>query len=90
MNSFAFMGFAFFANGRDMLVRAVRLLGAWEAQCNTTGYHLEVPERPDYERNLASLPRQLDKSAFDAAWAEGAALTFEQAIELALNDRLRL
>jgi hypothetical protein len=43
-------------------------------------------ERPDYERNLASLRTQLDESTFEAAWAEGAALTLDQAVELAMGD----
>jgi len=84
--SLLFMGFAFLANARGQPLRAVRLLGAWESLCKATGYHIEGPERPDYESNLASLRAQLDESTFEAAWAEGAALTLEQAVELALSD----
>jgi non-specific serine/threonine protein kinase len=84
--SLLFMGFAFLANARGQPLRAVRLLGAWEALCKSTGYHIEGPERPDYESNLASLRAQLDESTFEAAWAEGAALTLEQAVEFALSD----
>jgi predicted ATPase len=84
--SLLFMAFAFLANARSQPLRAVRLLGAWESLCKTTGYQIEGPERPDYESNLASLRAQLDESTFETAWAEGAALTLEQAIELALSD----
>ena len=86
MNSLAFIGFAFLANARSEPLRAVRLLGAWEAQCKTTGYHLEGPERPDYERNLASLRAQLSEAEFDEAWSEGLAMDLEQAIAFALKE----
>jgi predicted ATPase/DNA-binding CsgD family transcriptional regulator len=81
-----FMGFAFLANARGQPLRAVRLLGVWETICKATGYHIEGMERPDYERNLASLRTQLDESTFETAWAEGAALTLDQAVELAMGD----
>jgi tetratricopeptide (TPR) repeat protein len=84
--SVLFMGFAFSANARGMPLRAVRLLGALDSICKSTGYHIEGPERPEYESNLASLRAQLDESTFESAWGEGAALTLEQAVELALGD----
>jgi len=84
--SLLLMGFASLAIARGQPLRAVRLLGAFESLCKVTGYHIEGPERPNYESNLTSLRAQLDESAFESAWAEGAALTLEQAIELALSD----
>jgi predicted ATPase/serine/threonine protein kinase len=83
--SLVFMGFAFLANARSQPLHAIRLLGAWESLCNTSGYHIEAPERREYESNLASLHAQLDESTFKSAWAEGAMLTLEQAVELALK-----
>ena len=85
-NSVLFMDFAFLANARGKPLRAVRLLGAWDTQSKEIGYHIEGIERPDYDRNLASLRAQLDESTFEKAWAEGVALTLEQAVELALSD----
>jgi len=84
--SLLFMGFAFLANARGQPLRAVRLLGAWEALCKITSYQIEGPERPDYENNLASLRAQLDVAAFEAAWAAGQAMTKEQAIAYALEE----
>jgi tetratricopeptide (TPR) repeat protein len=84
--SVMFMDFAFLAHARYQSLRAVRLLGAWESLCKNTGYRIEGIERPDYDRILASLRAQLDESTFESAWAEGAALTLEQAVELALSD----
>ncbi len=37
------------------------------------------------ERNLAVARAQLDAAAWDAAWAEGKAMTLEQAIAYALK-----
>jgi hypothetical protein len=84
--SLSFLGFAFLANAKGQPLRAVRLLGAFESLCKTTGYHIEGPEQPDYESNLTSLRVQLDESIFKSAWAEGAALTLDQVVELALSD----
>ena len=85
--SLSFMGFACLANARGQPLRAVRLLGARDAMCKTTGQHVEAADRPDYERNLASLRAQLGEAAFEAAWAEGEAMTMEQAVELAMSDQ---
>jgi len=41
--------------------------------------------RTDYDRAVASVRAQLDEATFGAAWAEGQALTLEQAIAEALN-----
>jgi hypothetical protein len=41
-------------------------------------------ERADYERNLDAVRAALDEDAFTAAWADGQAMTTEQAITYAL------
>ncbi len=76
--SLLFMGFAFLANAKGQPLRAVRFRGALDALHRSTGYHIEGPERQDYEENLASLRSQLAPSDFDAAWAAGQAMTEEQ------------
>lgn len=42
-------------------------------------------ERVGYERLMAEARTHLDDPAFAAAWAEGEALTLEQAVALALT-----
>jgi hypothetical protein len=45
----------------------------------------QIPiEQDDYDRNLNAVRDALGDEAFSAAWAEGQALTFEQAIDYAL------
>jgi hypothetical protein len=43
-------------------------------------------EQADYESALAHARTQLDPAAFSAAWAEGAAMNQEQAVDLALGE----
>jgi tetratricopeptide (TPR) repeat protein len=68
--------------------RAARLLGTAEALRVAT--HVPVPpvDQTDYERAVTAAHSQLDEATFAAAWAEGRAMTLEQAIDLALavND----
>ncbi|MGB2771915.1 MAG: hypothetical protein WBF31_06310, partial [Anaerolineae bacterium] len=63
---------------QDELV--ARLLGATET-VNETGTRLLPIERSDYNRLADSARAHLGAAAFDAAWAQGHALTFEPAAE---------
>ena len=38
----------------------------------------------EYDRELSALEARLDRATFDAAWAEGRAMSMEQAIAYAL------
>jgi len=80
------MGFSFLTNARGQPLRAARVLAASDALRATTGMHVDVGDRPDYEHALASLRAQLGDAAFEAAWAEGEALSREQVWALALNE----
>lgn len=64
-----------------------RLLSAAEALRQVI--HLPLPplDRTDYERSIAALHTQLDETDFATAWAAGRAMTLEQVIELALDER---
>ena len=63
---------------------AARLFGAAEAMRDLVNAPLPPADRVDYERQLAALQKELDETTFAAAWAEGRAMTLEQAIEYAL------
>jgi hypothetical protein len=64
--------------------RAARLFGAAEAMREMVNVPLPPADRVDYDRQLAVLRIDLDETTFAAAWAEGRAMTLEQAIEYAL------
>jgi hypothetical protein len=63
---------------------AARLLGAADAIQAAGGPY--PADRADYDRILAVVRIQLDAATFAAAWAEGQAMTQEQAISYALED----
>ena len=71
------------ADGRHE--RAARLLGAAEEMLSLLGAFLRPPDRAEYERSIAATRAGLNDTAFAAAWAEGKAMTLDQAIEYALN-----
>ena len=68
---------------RDQRERAVRLLAASSVQLEAIGYVLRPRDRLRYEQGLSAARAQLGEDAFDKAWAEGRALTLEQAIDYA-------
>jgi predicted ATPase len=64
--------------------RAARLLGAWATVAQMVGLNTAVDSGPTvaiYKTFLQSTQAQLDEATFNAALAEGQALTLEQAIE---------
>jgi tetratricopeptide (TPR) repeat protein len=68
------------------LDRAVRLYAAALAAC--AGFLPSMPlERSDFDNTLTGTLVQLDETAFRDAWAEGSAMTVEQAVVYALEGR---
>jgi tetratricopeptide (TPR) repeat protein len=68
--------------------RAARLFGAAEGLFESTGGGLAAADQAEYDRYLTLAREQLDESAFGAAWAEGRAMTMEQAVAYALEGAL--
>jgi non-specific serine/threonine protein kinase len=64
--------------------RAARMFGAAEALGAISSFRREHPEQAFYERHQATTQAVLGDAAFAAAWAEGQAMTLDQAIEYAL------
>lgn len=67
--------------------QAARLFGAAEAFRKRTGLVRFKVHQADYESSVAALRDAMDASEFDAAWAEGAALSTEAAIAYAQRGR---
>jgi predicted ATPase/DNA-binding SARP family transcriptional activator/DNA-binding CsgD family transcriptional regulator len=66
--------------------RAARLLGAAEAARETLGTTIHPVERNMYE-GFVNLSRcDLDENAWSVAWAEGRAMSLEEAIEYAMSE----
>jgi tetratricopeptide (TPR) repeat protein len=70
---------------REAWVRAIRLLGAAEAFCETLGARPPVTGVQEYEQTVAEGRAALGAAAFAAAWAEGRAMSLEEAIREALE-----
>jgi tetratricopeptide (TPR) repeat protein len=79
------MGLAGVICAQGQLQRAARLFGAAEALREAVGAVLWPANRIEYDRNVAALSAQISEDALAAAWAEGRALSLEQAVALALS-----
>lgn len=64
--------------------RAARLLGAVEALVRASGQVLDPDDQAEYEEAAASARAALGEGAFDAARAEGKAMSLESAVAYAL------
>jgi predicted ATPase len=73
------------AGREQQTARAVRLLGAGEAFCETLGARPPVAMAAEYERTVAEGRATLGEAAFAAAWTVGRALSLEEAIACALE-----
>ena len=71
------------ALGED--VRAARLWGVAEVLRGEIGVPWQPDERLLHEPQLAAARSRLDEAAWEAAFAEGQAMTFEEAVEYALS-----
>jgi hypothetical protein len=65
--------------------QAARLFGVGQALRADLQWPWPLGARIDYERDLSVVRAQLDEATFAAAWAEGRAMSLEQAIANALN-----
>jgi non-specific serine/threonine protein kinase len=66
------------------LPRAARLLGAADAMLRAIGARMLVHEKSEHERVMTTLRESMPTEELEAALAEGAAMSFEDACELAL------
>jgi predicted ATPase/class 3 adenylate cyclase len=76
---------AIIAKAQEEDQRAARLFGAAEILRENINIPMMPTERPEYEREVNDLRDNMDEAAFAKAWAEGRALTMEQALALALE-----
>ncbi len=67
------------------MARVARLFGAVEALLTGIEVRLEPAEHAEFTRNVAMVRTRLNADAFATAWAEGRAMTLEQAIEYSLQ-----
>ena len=68
------------ALAQGLLERAARLCGAVDGAREAFGIGFDPHYRASYARTLTETRASLGDNAFEAAWAEGRALTLEQAV----------
>jgi non-specific serine/threonine protein kinase len=69
--------------------KAVRLFGAAAALRASIGSVIDPADQANYEKNRNSLRAKLGRERFKAVWEEGHAMTLEQAVAYALEERRR-
>ena len=82
-----FAGLVAAEHAGDNVARAVQLYAAAEGLFRSMGVHpvIEVWRVP-HQETLSRLRKHLGDVAFTAAWAEGQAMTLEQAVAYALEE----
>jgi len=66
--------------------RAARYFGAVEARFAAMGTHLQGPDRPEYEQDLAAARAQLEAALWERLYQEGAAWSLEEALACGLEE----
>jgi predicted ATPase/class 3 adenylate cyclase/Tfp pilus assembly protein PilF len=79
-------GFADLAGVQGQPRRVARLFGAAEGLREAVGAPLPPSVRADYDGKVAAVRASLGEAELARAWAEGRAMTLEQAIEYALEE----
>jgi predicted ATPase/DNA-binding SARP family transcriptional activator/DNA-binding CsgD family transcriptional regulator len=79
-------GLACVAGAKGEAVRAAMLFGAAWGLHDALGYQQTPDEQALREPYLTNARSKLDEAAWEAAFAEGRAMTFEEAVEYALSE----
>jgi hypothetical protein len=74
------------AKAQEQDQRTAQLFGAAEILRENTALPMTPVEQVEYEHEVNDLRLNMDQSAFTRAWAEGRAMSMEQAIALALEN----
>jgi predicted ATPase len=80
------VGFAGVAIAYGLWQRATKLLGAAQLLAEAIATPFFSTDRLEYEYYLATVHDQLDEPTWQTSWAEGRAMTMEQAIKYALEE----
>jgi hypothetical protein len=78
---------AWVAHVRGDLVRAARLLAAVQTVRERRRWSRQQSEQQTNVAEVAQVRTALGEPAFEAAWAEGGAMTLEQAVAYALDEQ---
>src|SRR5207302_7723200 len=86
VNALEFLGGT--AGDMESHVEAIRLWGAASALRTQTGYKLRMPhDAAQHDADMTTARVALGDAAFDDAWAEGAAMSWKDAVDYASRGR---
>ena len=86
-SAYCIQGLAATARARDEPQRAARMLGSANALLENTGAPIRATaDRGLYQRPASGARERLGEQAWIAAWDEGQAMTFDEAVAYALAD----
>lgn len=83
---FALAGAAAIAIQKNQYARAAELMGFADQKVREQNITYEIADATDYNDTLSAVRTKLNDEKILAAWERGRALTYEEAIRLALND----
>jgi predicted ATPase/DNA-binding SARP family transcriptional activator len=83
---FVLEAWGYLAVAEKQFQRAARLFGAAAALREAIGSGLPAMSRAAHERDLAEARKGLGNALFEAAWAEGPAMTLDQIVAYALQE----
>lgn len=66
--------------------QAARLLGAWEAALERMGAVSQPVDKQEHDQNITTVRSLLEDRVVEKAWAEGRAMSLEQAVAFALSQ----
>ena len=78
--------FAYLAGAAKRFEQTACLFGAGEALRQAIGFPRPSSDRSEYDNNVAACRSQLGEKEFEAAWAQGRAMSMEEAVEYALSQ----
>jgi tetratricopeptide (TPR) repeat protein len=87
-SSYFLEGLAVVAGMEGEVERSAQLLGVAKKlleEAGTSVYNYYKPDRSLYERTVSNVRSRLGEENFEEAWVEGRTMTFEQAVEYALE-----
>jgi tetratricopeptide (TPR) repeat protein len=79
--------FGFIALAQNQNERALQLFAAANALREQDGTPMTPDEQTYFDAQLKGLRAKMDSMEFDALWSQGRAMTMEQAIAVALDER---
>lgn len=83
--AYSFEGMAYLAEHENQTARAIQLFAAAHTLRLLIGAPLDADVQEQYAQPLANLRARLGDVTYDIEWSKGAAMTLEQAIDLALS-----